>query len=401
MTRRLWYVALVLLGAASSWDRPAAAETSADQRPPTTSLAGTLRLPDTAPGATGEPLPVMGLSGITWLGDDRYAAIMDNSDRLLVFRLECEADSSPKAVHDLKIVTLSRSLDYEDLAPCPDRLAATIARCQQDRGEDIPRRCVLVCEESTPAIRAIDLDSGALLGVVPIPAILNDRRPNRGLEALAVDPDGVHIWTANEEALPADGPPAAEDGGTVVRIARIAIPDERAAGDGHPSQFAYAVDPPHRFVRVATGEPLSGVVAIVALGDNRLLVLERSGGFGLPPFESRIYLVDVTTADDVSDITEKLAEQVDLHVTKTPLWREALGCNLEGLCLGPRVNGGGRLLVGVADNGGLGTPSQLVTFVMRDEPEGFDASWIGAAAAVAAAAILVLRLTNLLPCSTR
>lgn len=369
MTRQLWCAVAVMLLTIGSWKDVAEADTAGPNgQLPRISLAGTLRLPDTACGLNGEALPIAGLSGITWLGDDRYAAIMDNSDRLIVFRLECEADGSPRAVQNLAIVALGRVLDYEDIASCPDRLAARIARGQQDRDEDVPRHSVLICEESTPAIRAIDLDSGALLGVVPIPAIFNPRRPNRGLEALAVDPDGERIWTANEEALPMDGPPAAETEGTVVRLARIAVPntvDVKAIG---PVQFAYAVDPPHRFVRVASGAPLSGIVALVALGDDRLLVLERSGVPGLPPFESRIHLINVTRATDVTDVAGNLSEQADLHVAKTPLWRDSFGCNLEGLCLGPRVKGGGRLLVGVADNGGLGTPNQLVTLVMHEGP---------------------------------
>jgi len=402
MTRRLWCAVPVMLFTVCSWEGIAPADTTAPDGPlPRISLAGTLRLPDTAHGLNGEPLPITGLSGITWLGDDRYAAIMDNSDRLIMFRLECQADGSPRAVQDLAIVVLGRVLDYEDLAPCPDRLAARIARRQQDRGQEVPRRCVLICEESTPAIRAIDLASGALLGIVPIPAIFNAQRPNRGLEALAVDPDGAHVWTANEEALPVDGPPAVENEGTVVRLARIAIPDAIDAHEHGTVEFAYAVDPPHRFFSVAAGGALSGVVALVALGDDRLLVLERSGAPGLPPFESRIHLIDVARATDVSGIAGKLTERADLHVAKTPLWRDSLGCNLEGLCLGPRVNGGGRLLVGVADNGGLGTPNQLVTLVMHEGAEAFDASWIGAAAALAGATLLALRLTSPSPCSTR
>ncbi len=384
-----------------SWEFLAAANVAHDEPLPQVSLLGTLILPETAPGPGGDLLPVTGLSGITWLGEDRYAAIMDNSNRLLVFRLACEADGSPRAVDDLAIVTLGRVLDYEDIAPCPDRLTAIIARRQQDRGKDVPRRCVLVCEESTPAIRAIDLDSGALLGVVPVPAIFKTRRPNRGLEALAVDPDGVHVWTANEEALPADGPPPTETDGTFVRLARIAIPEAIDAPEPPAVHYAYAVDPPHRFVRIAAGGPLSGVVAIVALGHDRLLVFERSGGPGLPPFESRIHFVDVAKAHAVSAVDGKLADRADLHVAKSPLWRDSLGCNLEGLCLGPRVKGGGRLLVGVADNGGLGTPNQLVTLVMHEGANAFDASWLGVVATLAGTMLLVFRLTSPSPCSTR
>jgi hypothetical protein len=366
------------------------------QPPPRITLAGTLILPDVAPGPDGRDLPITGLSGITWLGEDRYAAIMDNSDRLLLLRIRLSPRGVPEKATDLEIVVLGRSLDYEDLAPCPEPLAARIAARRQARGEAAPGRCLLVCEETTPAIRAVELDSGTLLGIVPIPEIMETRRPNRGLEALAVDPEGDLIWTATEEAVPADGPPATSDAGTVVRLARIPVPaaDGQAQGPAATRQFAYAVDPPHRFFRIFAGEPLSGVVAMVALGGDRLLVLERSGAPGLPPFEKRIYLVDASAGTDVADLAGGLDTRADLHLTKERVWHDTLGCNVEGLCLGPELAAGGRALLAVADNGGLGTPNQLVALVLHEQPAPVDASWIGAGAVLAGLALLFLRLTS-------
>ncbi|MFM1903487.1 MAG: hypothetical protein RLZZ440_1387 [Planctomycetota bacterium] len=369
---------------------PAAA---ADPLPPRIALAGTLMLPDTAAAVDGSgDLPVTGLSGVTWLGDDRYAAVMDNSDRLLFFRLEVSPAGEPQAATDLEILVLGERHDYEDVAACPPRLLDRIAEKRRARGGHVPTDCLLVCEEQTPAIRAIDIDTGALLGVVPIPPIAKTRRHNRGLESLAVDPDGSHIWTATEEAVPADGPPATAASGTVVRLMRIAIPGaESASGE---AQFAYPVDPPHRFVRVFTGEPLSGVTALVALDRGRLLVLERAAGPGLPPFVSSIYLVETVVAPDVTDVPDGIAVRGELHIAKTPLWQDALGCNIEGLCLGPSLPDGGRLLVAVADNGGLGTPNQLVTLVLRETRRAVDASAVGGAAAIVGLMLLVVRITS-------
>ena len=368
---------------------------AADAPLPAVSLAGTLTLPAAAAG--GEPLT--GLSGITWLGDDRYAAVLDNSDQILTLRLALSRTGVPEAVTDLGIVRLSERHDYEDIAPCPPALATRIAERRSGRGDTVPATTLLVCEEDTPAIRAIDLERGDLLGVVPIPARFAARRPNRGLEALATDPDGGCIWTANEEALPADGPAAGLGRSTVVRIARIAVPG--AGHDGGDAEFAYAVAPPHAFVPIFTGEPLTGLVALVALGDGRLLALERSAAPGLPPFKSRIALVDTSRADDVSGLVDGLAQRPALALEKTVLWEDALGCNLEGLCLGPTLADGRRLLVAVADNGGLGTPTQLVTFALATPVAALDVSAVGAAAALAGAALLVLRLTSPSPCSTR
>lgn len=300
---------------------------------------GALSLPDEIPAGGGR-LRLIGLSGITWLGADRYVAVMDNSANAVRFRLELAADGTPRSIAECEPITVAERHDFEDVAP---RLGGPPA--------------VFLCEEDTPAIRIFRLDDGAADGTVPLPAVARLRRANRGLEALALDPDGVHLWTANEEALIPDGAAAATGAGTIVRLMRLPL---RA---GSPSfQAAYRVDPPHGFIPVLPGPTLSGVVALVALGHGRLLVLERSGGPGLPPFESRLYLVDTTHAADVSALGGDLDGRAEIVIAKTLVWSGALGLNLEGLCLGPKLSAGRRALVGVSDNGGLATPTQVVGF---------------------------------------
>jgi len=299
-----------------------------------------LTLPDDIAAADGARLKLVGLSGITWLGGDRYAAVLDNSAALVTFALDLAADGTPVAATAFEPLAIGERHDYEDLAP---RLGGVAG--------------VFVCEEDTPAIRVFRLDDGGADGTIPVPEMLRGRRSNRGLEALALDPDGRHLWTANEEALAADGPAAAPQAGTVVRLVRVAL-----AGEGGAFQAAYRVDPPHGIVPVFKGPTFSGVVALVALGRGRLLVLERSAGPGLPPFESRIYLVDTARAADVSGIAGSLAERPDTFVGKSLLWSGALGLNLEGLCLGPRLGADRRALVAIADNGGLETPTQVAGF---------------------------------------
>lgn len=329
---------------------------------------GMLMLPETVADADGTEVRLTGVSGVTWLGDDRYAAILDNSHWLARFRLTLAANGTPRTVEDLQLVRLKEPHDYEDVAPCPDTLRRRIVAQRQRKGAADPGPCLLVCEEDTPAVRAVALESGDLVGVVPIPKPLRSPRPNRGLEALTVDPDGGHVWTANEEALPADGPPPTAAAGTVVRLARIPIPTDNAGPQNETRQFAYPVDPPHSFVRVLKGEPLSGVSAIVSLGADKLLVLERSGGPGLPPFENRIHLVDCSKATDVSGIDRDLAGRAADLLAKRLLWKDSLGCNVEGLCLGPTLANGSRALIAIADNGGLGKPTEIVAFALEGPP---------------------------------
>jgi hypothetical protein len=333
---------------------------------------GAIPFPAEAADAEGTAVRVGGISGIAWLGDDGWIAVMDNSDRLLSFGLDLAVDGMPLAVRDLRALRLSARHDYEDVAVCPPAVAERIARRWRTDGRADPRPFVFVCEEDTPAIRGVSLADGSLLGRVPLPPILGSMRPNRGLESLATDLQRRLLWTANEEALPEDGPPSTVGAGTVVRLVAIPLPaDDGAAaeadtadppGTGSGVQLAYAVDPPHGFVQVMDRGTWSGVVALVVLPGpaGGLLVLERSGAAGLPPFENRLYFVDPAAGVDVAGTTAGLAARVDRHVAKRLLWRAALGCNLEGLALGPELASGGRALVAVADDGGLDATGRIV-----------------------------------------
>lgn len=317
--------------------------------PPRIEVAGTVRFPAEVPTGAGRAIAVDGLSGIAWLGDDRWVVVMDTGAAFVEFSLDLDADGNPGAVGDLRAVRFATPHDYEDVVPCPAGFARGLAAAAH----------LAVCEEDTPAVHVIDA-RGAIVGAVPIPEAFARRRPNRGLEALGVSADGAALWTANEEALPADGPPPAPDAGTVVRL--VELPHGAAPRRGR--QLAYAVDPPHACARAGAGEVFSGVVALVPLPDGQMLVLERSAARCLPPLENRIYVVDPAAAADVADVAGGLAARPDLHAPKRLAWRGGLGCNLEGLALGPSLDSGGTALVAVADAGGLGTPSRLVVLRM-------------------------------------
>ena len=58
--------------------------------------------------------------------------------------------------------------------------------------------------------------SGKHLQVVEMPPVFKTQVFNRGLESLTRRADGKEMWTANEEALTADGPQSTTSAGTVV-----------------------------------------------------------------------------------------------------------------------------------------------------------------------------------------
>ncbi len=335
--RRRFFCAAVMVFSVAIQPRSTADELAVTER-------GALILPTEVLDAAGNSSQVVGLSGIAWMGDDRYVGVMDNSGSLLSFRLELADDGRPVSASKFTLSTIADRGDYEDVVWLPHGSAGR----------------VLLCEEDSPGIHAFDLEGGRRLASLAVPGIFRSRRPNRGFESLAIDAGGCHVWTANEEPLAVDGPAVTADAAGVVRLARVPIARPDAAGKPAAIQHAYPVDPPHRFVKLLEGPVFSGVTAILCLGPDRLLVLERSGCPGLPPFESRLYEVSLDGAEDVSGVRERLVDKASAHLAKRLVWKGQLGINLEGICLGPELVQGGRAIVGIGDNGGLDTPSRLV-----------------------------------------
>lgn len=281
------------------------------------------------------------LSGLAYAGGDRYLAVGDTGARLVP--LAIGVDSATGAVTDVTpgpVVTLAGGVDLEGIAWDPTS------------------GTVLVGDETGPAIRRHDPTSGAQLGALGIPAVFAGARPNRSLESLTRDPASGALWTANEDALAADGPLATIAAGSVVRLQRF---DATGAAAG---QWAYPTDP---IPGAALGGFESGGVAdLLALPSGELLVLERSLSSLL--FQARLYQVDFTGATDVSGL-DALAGAAHVPVGKTLLWSsgpDARGSNFEGLALGPRLDDGSYSLLLIADDNGATTQALLplrVSFV--------------------------------------
>ena len=332
---------------------------------------GIVNAPGEVVEADGSRHAVAELSGIAWLGGDAYAAVMDGSDRLLFLTVTPDVSGAPDVSAAPPTVTFERSLALDRLRDWEDVAIFT--------GPDGRRRWFFV-EEDTPAVREFAVADGdrpvgvgprslRAVGMASLEGPFRSARANRGPEALALEPDGSRLWTANEEPLERDGPPVASGVAGKVRLVGLAMNDARAIGAEaieRRREVIYEVDPPHERVSLGGGPLYSGVVALAALGAGRLLVLERSAAAGVPPLENRIYLVDTSKAAEARDRKGNLAAVAP--VAKTLLWKGALGVNLEGLCVGPRLPDGRLTLVAVADNGaddGVGRrPNPIACFFL-------------------------------------
>lgn len=149
-----------------------------------------------------------------------------------------------------------------------------------------------VADEYGPSLLHLDAGGITIARLNPfseeraLPVVLIKRRPNRGIEGLAVTRDQRMLVGIME--TPLDNPKAA---GRVSRVTRIVVLD---LDTGQSRQYAYLLE------RVGVSNN-----GLTALEGNQFLVLERDdkfpGNSADPSAFKRIYRIDLTNATDLSD----------------------------------------------------------------------------------------------------
>ena len=294
-------------------------------------LAGCVTQPTLTP--IGEfPLPhdaPEGLSGIAWTGNDTYVLAEDSGGRIHTATIGLDAATG--AVTGC-VFTAVQSV--------PGLVDAEGIACERESG------LLYVSDEAGAKI--LKILPGAAPIRVPLPDFFSTTRPNKSLEALSCERTGhgFTLWTANEDALTIDGPPSSATNAPLVRIARI--PPFAMKKDSF-SWWFYRLDAAQGGPIPGAGKdvPFNGLVGLAALGDGKLLVLERSCGLvqdedgGAPSFiTSSIYFVDTSRAKPGSPTP----------LRKTLLWRQGFPfSNYEGITLGPKLSDGSRAVILVAD----------------------------------------------------
>ena len=279
-------------------------------------------LPEISPvGEFRRPRVPEELSGITHVDGDSYYAVSDDGSG--VWQMQICIDRSSGMITNCVVGRNVRvGVDNEGVAWDPQN------------------RTVFVTDETAHTISEINPDTGKLVAEVQLPEHQRKRRKNRGLEALALSPDGEFLWTANEEALSGDGAPSSVREGTIVRLTRF----RRSGGAKweHDGEWAYLTD---SIGGGKTRRMRSGVSDLCVLEDGTLLVLERElSRKGVDPaYRARLYAVrpDIGAAFDVKrPIAKKLLFGADTGTA-----------NYEGVCQGPALDNGDRTLVLVSDGG--------------------------------------------------
>jgi hypothetical protein len=208
---------------------------------------------------------------------------------------------------------------------------------------------------------------GAGIGIFPGSRGVYD---NLGFESLAISLDGTTLYTATENGLAQDSPPANAYTGSRARVLALDI------ASGKPcAEYIYEVEP------VVAAPPLlgpfgtNGVTDLIAVGDRQFITVERSftpaavipgNGTG---YTVRLYYADARKASDIfgfESIVGKSIEPMrkilllDLSELKNEDGSTLVPGNVEGITFGPNFNGK-RTLILIADNNFSRT--QLTQFI--------------------------------------
>ena len=184
------------------------------------------------------------------------------------------------------------------------------------------------------------------------------REGNRGLEGLAVSPDGKFAFAMLQNGTITDG----SVGSSFNRSLYTRIVKYDTATGAAVGEFAYKLE--------STGQG-RGISALVALDDNRFLVLERNNrGLGVPnanlsPADKKVFTIDLSGATDVTGInlTTPLPSNAVAATKTTPAFIDLAASNTllpelgnispekwEGLAVGPQLDDGSYLVLAGTDN---------------------------------------------------
>ncbi len=270
-------------------------------------------------------------SGIAPLGNQRYAVVSDKETADGFFEWLIEQDSVSGKVLSVQQVGFhangGAARDAEGIAFCPQR------------------NSLFVSAEDDQQIAEYSLSAERTGHVLQVPAAfrVDSIQANRGFEALTCDAASGKLFTTTENTLPADGPSTEKSpyGSAQLRLLTFS-----ADGSLLGQQF-YPLDAPRHLRKKAA--LVHGVVAMAALSDSVLLVLEREAGIvprNLGSYVAcKLYRWDVTRQQKTLQ-----AKWTSRLKTLKHNW-----ANYEGMCLGRTLSDGRQTLLLVSDSqGGVG-----------------------------------------------
>lgn len=302
-------------------------------------------------------------SGITPLGNGRYAVVSDkgDSDGFHVWKIEQDPQSGA--------VTQVVNEGFK-----ANRVDATANRDCEGIVYVPKYDCLFISGEGDQRIIGYDMDGQRNGLELMVPEQFRSTVSNQGLEALGFGGKGgkARLWSTTETSLPADGQAAGPKAPGAENLLRL----QSFKTNLKPSkQFAYKMDAGRSSDFGSTY--VFGVPEVCALPDGRVLVLEREAN--IPAIYvgaeviCKLYCIKPKSARKISCDTV-LSELSDDRFLKKELianWSTTLSvtsfkwANYEGMCLGARLSDGRQTLLLISDSqGGYGKgPIRLQDYI--------------------------------------
>lgn len=174
-------------------------------------------------------------------------------------------------------------------------------------------------------------------------------RQNSVFEGLTFSENPQALFVSVEEPLYQDGLPAGTgDSSAVTRILKFDMISKKPV-----AQYAYPLDPVAYPPITPSAFKLNGVSDILWIDQNQLLVVERSYSTGRFSFTIKVFLADISSAENINDVNSLKNKTVTMISKKLLLNMDNLGRyidNIEGVTFGPILSNGKRSLIFISDN---------------------------------------------------
>jgi len=220
-------------------------------------------------------------------------------------------------------------------------------------GERIVKPGKLVLED--PSITEINAD-GNYIDTFRLPPQLRMQpnksgpRQNSVFEGVTFSENYKSLFVSVEEPLYNDGSRAGLNDSTgITRILKFDMDTKKSI-----AQYAYVLDPVAYAPTPLNAFRINGIPDILSLGKNKFLVIERSYSTGRLSCTIKVFMADVSSAENVQELSSVKSKPALKTVSKKLLLNmDKLGIyidNIEGVTFGPTLPNGKKSLLFVADN---------------------------------------------------
>ncbi|MEP7253998.1 MAG: esterase-like activity of phytase family protein, partial [Ginsengibacter sp.] len=189
--------------------------------------------------------------------------------------------------------------------------------------------------------KGIYTDTFVLPPQLPMSALNQGPRRNSVFEGLSFADNYKTLFVNVEEPLYNDGSRAGLNDATgLIRILKFDVTSKKPV-----AQYGYRIDPVAYPPAPEGAFVFNGAPDILSVNANDLLVIERSFSTGRPGCTIKIYMADLTSAENIQDVNSLVGKNVKLVQKKLLLNMDDLHIyidNIEGVCFGPTLSNGHR-----------------------------------------------------------